>query len=314
MSKYLESYLDYSYSGSNVQDPFFYNRGVQYTRDTFKGKFALFRSPKNTKLLTTLESFFYDESEIHIKTYKDVEKKIPHGGDSCIIYAHGGGFVTGGFELVDDLCQDFVFDLGVTVIAVDYRSAPEFRHPTALYDCLQATQYVMNNADYFGVNPNKIYLGGESSGGFIAVVVPIMLRNKGLPQISGSISINPVLDICRWAKREVNDCPQEFQDEMFFLTSNYLGLDCVVEPEYASALAITDLTSLPPVLLFAAKLDPLSSEAIFMSKKLIANGVVTYTHIDEDALHGCIRARRYYRFARNAYDALLFNIKKLIGA
>ncbi|MEQ5055920.1 alpha/beta hydrolase [Klebsiella michiganensis] len=313
MDKYIDSHLDYSYAGSNAQEPSFYNHGVQYTRDTFKEKFALFPTPKNPRLITSLESFSYDSSEIPIKIYKDIEQPIQRGGTPCIIYAHGGGFVTGGFELVDGLCQDFVFDLGITVIAVDYRSAPEFKHPTALYDCMEAIQYIMNNAEHFGINPGKIYLGGESSGGFIAVTVPIMLRDKGLPQIAGVISINPVLDTCRWANREVNNCSQEFQDEMFFLTSNYLGLDCINQPEYASALAITDLTNLPPILLFAAKSDPLSSEAALMSKKLLANGVVTYTHIDEDALHGCIRARRYYRFARYAYDALLYNIKKLIG-
>ncbi|PHM44779.1 thermophilic carboxylesterase Est2 [Xenorhabdus mauleonii] len=313
MTQYTDSILDYNYACSVAQDPYFYDIGVEYFRETFKAKFARFPVPPNPHLKTTLESFERDGCDIQIKIYKNDTRQKNLNGDTCIIYAHGGGFIGGGFELVDGLCQDFVFDLGVTVIAVDYRGAPEFRHPTGPLDFMAGVQHVRMHAEKYGINPNKIFLSGESSGGCIAVAVPLMLRDKGLLQVAGVISINPVLNTHRWANRQVHDCSKEYQDEMYFFTSHYLGENQDVFPEYASPLLIENVEGMPPTIFFAAKSDPLSVEADQMHKRLKEVGAVTYIHIDEIAIHGSIRARYYYRFARSAYDSLLENIKKIIG-
>jgi acetyl esterase len=312
MTDYADSLLDYSYACSIAQDPYFYDIGVEYFRETFKNKFGRFPVPHNPHLKTSLESFNREGFDISIKVYEDNFRPKSAKGDTCIIYAHGGGFIGGGFELVDGLCQDFVFDLGITVIAVDYRRAPEFRHPTGPLDFMAGVQYVRAHAEKYGIDPDKIYLSGESSGGCIAAAVPIMLRDNNLPQVAGVISINPVLNTHRWANRQVQDCSREYQDEMYFFTSNYLGDNQHIYPEYASPLLVENVVGFPPTVFFAAKSDPLSAEADEMYNRLNKSGIKTYIHIDETAVHGSIRARHYYRFARSAYDALLENIKKII--
>lgn len=316
MNQFEESLRDYDYACALAQDPFFYNYGLQYYIDSQKKKFAIFPVLKDERLETIEETFIYDGvSKLKIKVYSNKALKKNKIGSKCLVYAHGGGFVAGGFELVDGLCQDFVFDLNVTVIAIDYRSAPEFRHPVAIYDCAQAISYIRENALRFGINSREIYFGGESSGGFIAMILPAVLQDLNEPPLAGIISINPVLDVLRWAKREVKDCSQEFQDEMYFFTSTYLGDKINSDCEYFSALNINDnyLRKYPPCVLFAAKKDPLSKEATLMYEKLNNNKIKVYLHIDEHAIHGSIRARRYYIFAKNAYDILLTKIKKIMG-
>lgn len=310
-----ESLRDYDYACALAQDPFFYNYGLQYYIYSQKKKFAIFPVLKDERLETNEETFTYDgTNKIKIKVYSNKTLEKNKMGNKCLVYAHGGGFVAGGFELVDGLCQDLVFDLDVTVIAIDYRSAPKFRHPVAIYDCAYAISYIRENAQRFGINDNEIYFGGESSGGFIAMILPAVLQDLKKPQLAGVISINPVLDVLRWARREVKDCNQEFQDEMHFFTSTYLGDKVNDDCEYFSTLNINDsyLRKYPPCVLFAAKKDPLSKEACLMYEKLKKNKIKVYLHIDEYAIHGSIRARRYYIFAKNAYEALLTKIKKIM--
>lgn len=46
----------------------------------------------------------------------------------CLLYLHGGGFVTGDLQMADLRARRFVTNLAITVVCVDYRLAPE--HPS----------------------------------------------------------------------------------------------------------------------------------------------------------------------------------------
>ena len=74
-----------------------------------------------------------------------------------------------------------------------------------------------------------------------------------------------------------------------------------------------NVNGLPPAIFFAAKTDPLCAEVEQMHQRLLQAGIPSYIYIDEFAIHGSIRARHFYRFARNAYDTLLETIQKIIG-
>ena len=312
MNQFKSSIDDYNYACSLAQDEHFWDLGVEYFRKSFKDKFARFPTPPNSNLITRIHSFNREGDDIKIKIYKDKSRQMRIGGDKCIVYGHGGGFIGGGFEVVDGICQDFVFDLGITVIAIDYRGAPEYPHPTAPLDILAGVLHVRDYAQEYGIDPNEIFIGGESSGGCFAVSIPLMLRDYKIPQVAGIISINPVLNTHRWANRQFHECSKEWQDEMYFFTNTYLACNQQILPEYASPLMTSDVSGLPPAVFFAAKSDPLCEDAKEMHSRLISAGINSHIHIDEYALHGSIRARHYYIFARNAYIALLDAVKKIM--
>src|SRR5690349_8426606 len=48
-----------------------------------------------------------------------------------LVFAHGGGWVFGNLDSHDVLCAQLALEAGITVMAVDYRLAPEFRFPGA---------------------------------------------------------------------------------------------------------------------------------------------------------------------------------------
>jgi len=88
-----------------------------------------------------------------------------------LIFYHGGGWVIGDLETHDPLCAEIARVLGMTVISVDYRLAPEHRFPAATEDCLAATEWVAGSPAAIGHTVTGIVVAGDSAGGNLAAVV-----------------------------------------------------------------------------------------------------------------------------------------------
>src|ERR1051325_7668674 len=52
----------------------------------------------------------------------------------ALVYFHGGGWVIGDLDTHDTLCRQLTAGAGISVIAVDYRLAPEHKFPASADD------------------------------------------------------------------------------------------------------------------------------------------------------------------------------------
>jgi acetyl esterase len=95
------------------------------------------------------------------------------------VFFHGGGWVFGGLDSHDTLCRELVRQAGVTLVAVDYRLAPEHPYPAALDDCAAATRWVAEHAADLGVDGTRLAVVGDSAGASLAAGVA--LRTRGVP-------------------------------------------------------------------------------------------------------------------------------------
>ena len=136
-------------------------------------------------------SFRKNDRSIKIRTYKDVNKnkKTP-----LIIFFHGGGFVMGDLESHDLLCRHICKKTKSTLIAIDYRLAPENKFPSALEDALDATNFIFENSNELNFNKNKVVVCGDSAGGNLALLISIYSKIKIVPKIHGQILIYPWVD------------------------------------------------------------------------------------------------------------------------
>jgi acetyl esterase len=83
-----------------------------------------------------------------------------------LIYFHGGGWMAGDLESHDELLRRVAHQLGCTLVAVDYRLAPEHPMPAALEDAAEVIRHVRESIkDTPGA---RFALGGDSSGAHLA--------------------------------------------------------------------------------------------------------------------------------------------------
>ena len=105
---------------------------------------------------------------ISIRRYRAM-RYDPH---AVVIYFHGGGFVVGGLDSHDDVCAEICSRTGFEVVSIDYRLAPEHKHPAAFEDALAAFEWVANSYT------NPILLCGDSAGGNLAATVAHATRES----------------------------------------------------------------------------------------------------------------------------------------
>ena len=195
-----------------------------------------------------------------------------------LIYYHGGGWVIGDLDTHDDICRKLARDARCSVVAVDYRLAPEHPAPAALDDCIAATKWMFSNAASIGVDPARIAVGGDSAGGNLAALVSL------------HAGVNPVFQLLVYPATDMRmEYPSHREnaqgylltaDSMTWFIGHYLQGDerKKHEPLYSPILSDDGtLKKSPPTLVITAEFDPLRDEGEAYAARLAAVGVPTST-------------------------------------
>ncbi|KFP22297.1 Arylacetamide deacetylase-like 4, partial [Egretta garzetta] len=91
-------------------------------------------------------------------------------------------------------CCYFARKSNSVVVSVGYRLAPEHPYPSQFEDCLTATIHFMRTAQDYGVNPLRVIVCGDSSGGTLtAAVAQALVNRRDLPKLRAQILIYPFL-------------------------------------------------------------------------------------------------------------------------
>ncbi|EZH66364.1 hypothetical protein DH09_10550 [Bacillaceae bacterium JMAK1] len=207
-----------------------------------------------------------------------------------LVYFHGGGWVLGDLDSHDPVCRRIANASQSTVISVEYRLAPEYPFPAAVYDCYNAVHWVREQAEALGIDHERVAVGGDSAGGNLATVVTHLLKERNEPLPVYQLLIYPSVD---FTKKYPSD---EKNKEGLFLTGeamSYFRKHYLSQKEdkfnpLASPMVREDVTGLPPALIITAEYDPLrdQGEAYATRLKEAGNDV---TYIDyKGMVHGFI--------------------------
>ena len=107
--------------------------------------------------------------QLRARMYTPEEARVERDGP-LVLYFHGGGWVCGDLDTHDQTCRALAQSSGARVLSVEYRLAPEHHFPAPVEDAFAAFRYVAANAATLGVDPQRIAIAGESSGGHLAAV------------------------------------------------------------------------------------------------------------------------------------------------
>jgi len=196
-----------------------------------------------------------------------------------LVFYHGGGWVIGDLDTHDVQCRQITAEAGITVVAVDYRLAPEHKFPAAVDDAWAATRWVVARAGELGVDPGRLAVAGDSAGGNLAAVVALMARDAGGPAIALQVLIYPVTDVGAESK-SYSDFAEGYmltRDGMRWFTNHYLKAPSDAQDWRVSPLRAASLAGLPPALVITAGFDPLRDEGAAYARRLTeAGGQVDY--------------------------------------
>lgn len=224
-------------------------------------------------------------SELRVCLYRpasiDLDLALP-----AILYVHGGGFVLGAPEMMDDYLAELAHSVGALVIAVDYRLAPEHPFPAPVEDCFAALRWIYDEAEALGVNRQRIVLMGHSAGGGLAAALAIMARDRRMPPLAGLALVYPMLD----HRTGTADTPSHNPVTGTFSWSrepNRFCWECLrggFEPAgeraawFSPALAST-LDGLPPSIIATGGLDLFMDEDVAFAMQLSRSGVSVELHV-----------------------------------
>lgn len=109
-----------------------------------------------------------------------------------LVYYHGGGWTFGSINSCAALCDSLASTGSMIVVAVDYRLAPEHPYPAPLDDASAAFSYALAHAAEWGGDPAKVSVGGDSSGGNLALAVALKAISEETAVPASIAAIYPV--------------------------------------------------------------------------------------------------------------------------
>jgi acetyl esterase len=206
----------------------------------------------------------------------------------ALVYYHGGGWVIGDLDTHDSACRSIANAAACTVIAVDYRLAPEHKYPAAVQDCEAATVWIAEHAAELGIDPARIAVGGDSAGGNLAAVMALLSRDGRLPPVCYQLLIYPATDLLRTQpayERFTHGLPLTAASTEWFAGHYLRNRDDALDWR-ASPLRAASLLGVAPAFVLTAGYDPLCDEGQAYAERLAREGVRVSSFHAADQMHG----------------------------
>jgi acetyl esterase len=198
-------------------------------------------------------------------------------GAAVLVYFHGGGLVMGSNHSFEPLARALASASGASVVAIDYRLAPESPPPAQFDDAYAATEWVARNASDLRVDGNRLVLVGDSAGGSLAAAVALAARDRNGPAIFAQVLLYPGLDRDMAAPSIASraDAPMLTRDDIDFLHALCDGEAGPPHDPYLVPAYATDLSGLPPAIVVTAGCDPIRDWGERYAHRLREAGVQT---------------------------------------
>ncbi|OHV39115.1 alpha/beta hydrolase [Pseudofrankia sp. EUN1h] len=232
----------------------------------------------------------------------------------CLLWLHGGAYIMGNLDENDDRLDRMVIELGCAVVSVDWRLAPEHPYPEGLDDAETVWRRLVEDPAAYGVDPERLVIGGASAGAGVAAGLCLRLRETGQAQPALQLLIYPMLD-----DRELTPSIRAIEDPghwgLWHLRANRLSWEAYLGglagddvPPTAAPSRATDLSGLAPAFLSIGDVDAFLDENLDYAARLSRAGVPTELHVYPGVIHGGFgaipRTPRTAQLLRDVYAAL----------
>lgn len=209
-----------------------------------------------------------------------------------LITFYGGAFRQGSNDISVNrwMHAHRAIEANIVVVAVDYARSPEHRFRTPVTQGLAVLDHVAAHAHEFGIDAERIAVGGQSSGGNIAAALAQANLDRGGPRIRLQVLEVPVLDLTGGhldlAVLDELGLPRELAlDDRERVASLYLARRVDAADPEVSPLLRENLGGLPEAFLIAAENDPLRGDAVAYHRRLREAGALSTAIVSYGQLH-----------------------------
>jgi len=179
----------------------------------------------DVEIHTKYECINFDGNDVGLWRYY-TRKSMRKPGKPCFIFLHGGGWIGGSTYTVENPCKLIAQLADAVVFNIDYSLAPEKKFPHGFNDCFNAVKHIYDHAEEYGIDKNKIGLGGDSAGGNLTAAVSMKSRDLGLNMVALQVLMYPCVTFINEGvegyKWDINEF--EMAEEQKDFIPNLLGI------------------------------------------------------------------------------------------
>lgn len=227
----------------------------------------------------------------------DVFSKKKNASENVVFYLHGGAYISHMMFYYRLLYKRFSkASGGGTVVAHDYRCAPEYKYPAALEDTLKVWDWLLEQ----GYQPENIVLAGDSAGGNLGFELMMTLHDAGKPMPRAAVFMSPWLDMTCSGKSYLENYrkdpvfgnwkshPKTIEEVQAIMARgplySWVGDHAKDEPIISPVYADFDNTY-PPMFFTAGGIEMLRSDSETIVEKLQKAGVEANLHVFPGQVH-----------------------------
>ena len=220
----------------------------------------------------------HDIAGVPCRSLRAVERRCD---PPVVVYAHGGGYVSGSSTTHRLFGSSLARALDATVVLVDYRLLPE--HPiSAPIDDLTAVVLELAAGDEARLG--GLVVAGDSSGAALMVTVALALGAGGLSPVSAIVSLSGAFDATLSSPSV--DAGLDPQLDRAVLEHWRSTIEAVADPHDPIVSPVfADMTGLPPALLLAGGDDVWRDDSVRLADAIVAAGGCVELEVVPDMWH-----------------------------
>lgn len=204
---------------------------------------------------------------------------VPTSTPACAVLLdiHGGGFYMGSARGNDVRNRGLAERLGIAVVSIDYRLAPENPWPAAPDDCETAAMWIVAHGEsVFGTD--QFVIGGVSAGATLAMTTLLRLRDRDVHAFAGAVLQYGTYDLSG-----LTPAGRLIEGE-YFLEAYVGAVEDRRNPDISPIYA--ELSGLPRTLIVVGASDLLLADNLAMATRLCLADVDVDLRIYPESQHG----------------------------